>query len=67
MARQRPITGRIFEFREGSAEYKFEALVARYPEFTWNEFFQEVGRLSRRGQIIITRGVAIFTIKHAAA
>lgn len=66
MAQQRPITGRILEFLEGSAEYEFEALVARYPEFTWNEFFQEVGRLSRAGQIIITRGVGIFNIKHAA-
>lgn len=67
MAQQRPITDRILEFLEGSAEYEFEALVTRYPEFTWNEFFQEVGRLSRAGQIIITRGVGIFTIKHAAA
>lgn len=67
MPPQKPITGRILEFLQGSSEYEFEALVARYPEFTWNEFFQEVGRLSRAGQIIITRGVGIFTIRQAAA
>lgn len=67
MSQQRPITDRILMFLQGPAEYNFEALVAAHPEFTWNEYFHEVGRLSRAGQIIITRGVGTFTIKHATA
>jgi hypothetical protein len=67
MSLQKPITDRILELLRGSPECEFEALVARYPEFTWNELFQEVARLSRAGQVIITRGVGIFTIKQAAA
>ncbi len=66
MSQQKPITDRILELLRGSPECDFEALVARYPEFTWNELFQEVARLSRAGQVIITRGVGIFTIKQAA-
>lgn len=67
MSLQKPITDRILELLRGSPECEFEALVARYPEFTWNELFQEVARLSRAGQVIITRGVGIFTIKQAVA
>lgn len=66
MSQQNPITDRIFEFLQGSPECEFEALVARYPEFTWNEFFHEVGRLSRAGQVKVTRGVGIFTLKEIA-
>jgi hypothetical protein len=65
MALQKPITDRILEFLQGSLECEFEALVARYPEFTWNEFFQEVARLSRARQVIVTRNVGVFTIRQA--
>jgi hypothetical protein len=63
MAEQKPITVRILDMLLGSAECEFETLVARNPEFTWNELFAEVARLSRAGQVKITRGVGIFTIK----
>lgn len=63
MALQKPITDRILELLRTSTECDFEALVARYPEFTWNELFLEVARLSRAGQVVITRGVGIFTIR----
>lgn len=63
---QKPITDRILEFLRGSPECEFETLVTSYPEFTWNELFHEVGRLSRAGQVKITRGVGIFTIKQTA-
>lgn len=66
MSPQKPITDRILELLRGSSECEFEALVARYPEFTWNELFQEVARLSRAGQVTITRDVGVFTIKQAA-
>jgi hypothetical protein len=66
MAPQKPITERIFDFLQISPEGEFEALVTRYPEFTCNELLAEVGRLSRTGQVKITRGVGIFTIKQTA-
>ena len=66
MALQRPITDRIFEFLKLSPECEFDALVARYPEFNVNELLAEVSRLSRAGQVTITRGVGIFTIKQTA-
>jgi hypothetical protein len=63
MAPQRPITDRIFDFLQISPEGEFDALVTRYPEFTCNELLAEVGRMSRAGQLKITRGVGSFTIK----
>ena len=66
MPQQKPITDRILDLLRCSPECEFEALVTRYPEFTWNELYLEVARLSRAGQVRITRGVGIFTIKHAA-
>jgi hypothetical protein len=67
MGQQRPITSRILESLQGSSECEFETLVTGLPQFTWNEIFSEVSRLSRMGQIIITRGVGIFTIRQSAA
>ncbi|HLZ35367.1 MAG TPA: hypothetical protein VKP13_15265 [Nitrospira sp.] len=67
MSPQKPITDRILDLLRGTQECEFEALVARYPEFSWNELFQEVARLSRAGQVIITRNVGVFTIRHAPA
>jgi hypothetical protein len=64
MVLQRPITDRIFEALRISPECEFEALVTRYPEFTTNELLAEVSRLSRAGQVKITRGVGTFTIKY---
>jgi hypothetical protein len=61
----RPITDGILAVLKNSPECDFELLVARYPEHTWNELFQEVGRLSRNGQVIITRGVGVFTVRLA--
>lgn len=65
MSQQKPITERILELLRCFPECEFEALVTRYPEFTWNELYLEVARLSRAGQVKITRGVGIFTIKQA--
>jgi len=67
MTQQTPITERVLGFLQGSPECDFEALVTRFPEFSWNELYLEVSRLSRRGLVQITRGVGIFTIKYAAA
>lgn len=67
MALQKPITDRIFECLQGAEECEFDALVARCPQFTWNELFQEVSRLNRTGQVVITRNVGIFTLRQAPA
>ncbi len=67
MTQQSPITERVLTFLQGSPECDFEALVTRYPEFSWNELYLEVFRLSRRGLVTITRGVGTCTIKYVAA
>ena len=67
MAQPTPITERVITFLQSSPECDFEALVIRYPEFSWNELYLEVSRLSRRGQVKITRGVGTFTINYIAA
>ncbi|MCX5720829.1 MAG: hypothetical protein NT179_02200 [Nitrospirae bacterium] len=67
MALQKPITDRTLDMLQVPLECEFEALVARYPEFTWNELFQEVSRLNRTGQVKVTRGVGIFTLKQTVA
>jgi hypothetical protein len=67
MTQQAPITERILTFLQGSPECEFEALVTRYPEFSWNELYLEVSRLSRRGLVKITRGVGTFTLNYVAA
>ena len=66
MGLQNPITSRILESIQGAAECEFETLVARFPQFTWNQLNAEVSRLSRMGEIIITRGVGTYTIRPAA-
>lgn len=65
MTTNRPITDQILTVLHDSPECDFELFVTRYPELTWNELFQEVGRLSRAGQVTITRGVGVFTVKLA--
>jgi hypothetical protein len=67
MQQQKPITSRILESLQGYSEYEFEKLVTCLPQFSWHELNSEVSRLSRMGQIIITRGVGTFTIRQAAA
>ena len=67
MALQKPITDRILDMLQGPLECEFEAIVARYPEFTWNELFQEVSRLNRVGKVKVTRGVGIFTLRQTVA
>jgi hypothetical protein len=65
MPTNRPITDRILAVLQETPECDFDLLVARYPDLTWNDLFQEVGRLSRAGQVTITRGVGVFTVKLA--
>lgn len=66
MREHKPITGQILESLQGSSECEFESLVTRLPQFTWLELNAEVSRLSRLGEITITRGVGTYTIKSTA-
>lgn len=61
-----PITERILESLHSTPECAFEDLVTHHPEFSWNELYIEVSRLSRNGQVVITRGVGTFTIRQTA-
>jgi len=62
MAQQKSITERILEEVCGSPNGAFETLVSHCPEFTWGEVFHEVARLSRLGQVRVTRGTGLFSI-----
>ena len=66
MSTQRPITDRILQLLQGCQDCEFEAMVARSPEFTSSEIYQEISRLSREGMVIITRDVGIFSIRQVA-
>jgi hypothetical protein len=67
MSQQKPITEQILKFLRGVPNCDFEALVTRYPEFSWNELYLEVSRLNRHGLVKITRGVGVFTIQETPA
>lgn len=67
MSQQKPITEQILKFLRGVPNCDFEALVTRYPEFSWNELYLEVSRLNRNGLVKVTRGVGIFTIQETPA
>ena len=51
MSQQKPITEQILTFLRGVPNCDFEALVTRYPEFSWNELYLEVSRLNRHGLV----------------
>lgn len=53
MGLQNPITNLILEALQGASECEFETLVARFPQFTWNELNTEVSRLSRMGKSLL--------------
>lgn len=67
MSIERPISNRILELLQDSKDCEFDALVARAPEFTSSEIYQEISRLSRAGKVIITRDVGVFSIRQATA
>ena len=61
MSRQTSIAERILEEVGSSPRCEFEALMRSCPEFSWREVLLEVARLSRTGQVRITRGTGILT------
>ena len=62
MAHQEPLTDRILAQVRGSPDMAFETLVSHCSEFSWRDVFHEVARLSRMGQVRVTRGAGLFSI-----
>lgn len=54
MARTKPITTQVLETLQRNPGCEFDLLVKDCSEFTWNQLFYEVDRLSRLGQLCLT-------------
>ena len=51
---QTPVTDRILGTIKGAHGCDLDTLAESLPEFTWNQVFLEIDRLSRRGEIMVT-------------
>jgi hypothetical protein len=56
MSQQKLITDRILTQIQCTPDCELEALVSSLPELAWQDIFLEVDRLSRTGQVRLTRG-----------
>jgi hypothetical protein len=56
MASRQPVTNRILGEVKRSQGCDLDTLARSLPEFTWNQVFLEVDRLSRQGQVLVTFG-----------
>jgi hypothetical protein len=54
LAHTKPITTQVLESLERNPSCAFDTLVANCSEFTWNQLFYEVDRLSRLGQLCLS-------------
>ncbi|MBI3356195.1 MAG: hypothetical protein HY038_05395 [Nitrospirae bacterium] len=54
MAHTKTLATQVLESRQRNPACEFEQLVADCSEFTWNQLFYEVDRLSRTGQLRLT-------------
>jgi len=58
------LTDRILEAVAKAPGCRIEELVYVFPDFTWNQVFYEVNRLSRNGQLrLILHGRGIITVR----
>jgi hypothetical protein len=51
---QTPVTDRILGTIKHTHGCDLDTLAERLPEFTWNQVFLEIDRLSRKGEIMVT-------------
>ena len=51
---QTPVTDRILGTIKRAHGCDLDTLAERLPEFTWNQVFLEIDRLSRKGEIMVT-------------
>ena len=56
MASREPVADRILGAVKRIHECDLDTLANNLPEFTWNQVFLEIDRLSRQGQILVTFG-----------
>jgi len=54
VAKSKSLAAQVLGFLQGNRSCEFDSLVAECPEFTWNQLFHEVDRLSRNGQLCLT-------------
>lgn len=54
MANTKTIAAQVLESLQRNSSCEFDTLVAECSEFTWNQIFFEVDRLSRLGQLLLT-------------
>jgi hypothetical protein len=57
------ITDRILTQIRCTPDCALEALVSSLPELTWQDIFLEVDRLSRTGQMRLTRGTGTTSLR----
>lgn len=63
MAQDPTITDRIVAAVSQAPGCLLEELVRACPDFTWNQIFLEVDRLSRRGQVRLTsKGAGLYSV-----
>ena len=51
---QTPVTDRILGTIKRAHGCDLDTLAERLPEFSWNQVFLEIDRLSRKGEIMVT-------------
>ena len=54
MSTAKTITAQVLESLRGNPACEFDQLVVDCSDFTWNQLFYEVDRLSRLGQLCLT-------------
>jgi hypothetical protein len=53
----------ILEALERERDYDLEELLHAFPDYTWNQVFLEVDRMSRTGELrLFVRGLGLYTI-----
>lgn len=55
MTNQKTLAAQMLDALQRNPSCGFDQLVANCSEFTWSQLYHEVGRLSRRGQLCMTR------------
>jgi hypothetical protein len=58
------LAGQILDAVRRVPEYDMEQLLHAFPDYTWNQVFLEVDRLSRTGEIqLLLKGTGLYSIR----
>lgn len=56
--------GQILDAVRGVPEYDMEKLLHAFPDYTWNQVFLELDRLSRTGEIqLLPKGTGLYSVR----